>query len=230
MDRLVYVGQSWGAGSRSVFAAVDPRWDAVVFIGGGIDERMHPTLPEASNVNFLPYIDVPTLVVNGRHDEEHPRSLCIDMGGVRAAVSWWGAWTVEFAGRWGLPGRIGCARVREGLGGHSKLPALTANAFGRYHGGRGGFSTSSSSAVVLVEFLCHAGDTGGGWGVGLRRGPAVWAPTVTARLVRRAAICKRAQAPASWRPGARGASARRRQCVLLTLPRRRPRRRARRRG
>ena len=72
LDRLVYFGQSWGAGSRSVFAAVDPRWDAAVFIGAGIDERIHPTLPEALNVNFLPYLDVPKLVVNGRQDEEHP--------------------------------------------------------------------------------------------------------------------------------------------------------------
>ncbi|MEX2527915.1 MAG: bifunctional serine/threonine-protein kinase/formylglycine-generating enzyme family protein [Gemmatimonadota bacterium] len=71
-DALAYVGVSWGAGSRSVFSAVDDRWDAVVFIGGGIDERVHPTLPEALNVNFLPYIDAPKLMVSGRHDEEHP--------------------------------------------------------------------------------------------------------------------------------------------------------------
>ena len=45
MDRLAYVGLSWGAGTRSLFAAIDERWDAVVFVGGGIDERVHPTLP-----------------------------------------------------------------------------------------------------------------------------------------------------------------------------------------
>ena len=43
-----------------------------MLIGAGIDERMQPTLPEASNVNFAPYIKVPKLVVNGRQDEEHP--------------------------------------------------------------------------------------------------------------------------------------------------------------
>jgi dienelactone hydrolase len=72
MDRLAYVGQSFGAGSRSVFAAVDDRWRAVIFVGAGIDERLHPTVPEALNVNFLPYITAPKLVVNGRLDEEHP--------------------------------------------------------------------------------------------------------------------------------------------------------------
>ncbi len=71
-DRLAYVGLSWGAGSRSVLAAIDDRWDAVIFVGGGIDERLHPTVPEALNVNFIPYIRVPKLLLNGRQDEEHP--------------------------------------------------------------------------------------------------------------------------------------------------------------
>ena len=70
--RLAYVGISWGAGSRLVFAGVDQRYKAVVLIGGGIDERVQPTLPEAANFNFVPRIRVPTLMVNGRQDEEHP--------------------------------------------------------------------------------------------------------------------------------------------------------------
>ncbi len=72
MDRLAYVSLSWGAGSRLGFAAMDERYKAVVFIGGGIDERVKPTLPEANNVNFAPYIDAPILLLNGRNDEEHP--------------------------------------------------------------------------------------------------------------------------------------------------------------
>ena len=72
LSALAYAGQSWGAGSRLVFAGIDDRYRAVVFIGGGIDERVKPVLPEADNVNFAPYLDVPTLLVNGRQDEEHP--------------------------------------------------------------------------------------------------------------------------------------------------------------
>lgn len=53
-------------------AALAERYRAVVLIGAGIDERVKPTLPEADNVNFAPYIDVPTLVINGTNDEEHP--------------------------------------------------------------------------------------------------------------------------------------------------------------
>ncbi|MGQ0702373.1 MAG: protein kinase domain-containing protein [Gemmatimonadales bacterium] len=71
-ERLAYVGLSWGAGSRLLFAALDQRFRSVVLIGAGIDERMQPTLPEAANFNFAPYIKPPKLFINGRHDEEHP--------------------------------------------------------------------------------------------------------------------------------------------------------------
>jgi formylglycine-generating enzyme required for sulfatase activity len=72
MKRLTYIATSWGAGSRLPLAAVDNRFRAVVLIGGGIDERLHPTLPEASSINFAPYIRPPKLLLNGRDDEEHP--------------------------------------------------------------------------------------------------------------------------------------------------------------
>lgn len=72
MDRLAYVSFSFGAGSRLGFAAVDDRYDAAILIGGGIDERQKPALPEVDNVNFAPYIEPPKLLVNSRYDEEHP--------------------------------------------------------------------------------------------------------------------------------------------------------------
>ena len=70
-DALTYGSFSWGAGSRLGLSAVDERFKAVVYIGGGIDERVKPTLPEADNVNYAPYVDVPTLLLNGSNDEEH---------------------------------------------------------------------------------------------------------------------------------------------------------------
>ena len=71
-SRVAYIGFSWGAGSRLVLAAIDDRFSAVILVGAGSDERIQPTLPEAANLNFAPYITVPKLVVNGRQDEEHP--------------------------------------------------------------------------------------------------------------------------------------------------------------
>jgi dienelactone hydrolase len=71
-ERLAYFGSSWGSGSRLVFAAVDDRYRTVVLLGAGIDERVQPTLPEAANFNFAPYIRQPKLMLNGRQDEEHP--------------------------------------------------------------------------------------------------------------------------------------------------------------
>ena len=70
--RFAYFAKSLGAGSRLAFAAVDPRFRAIVLLGAGIDERIQPTLPEAANFNFAPYIRQPKLIVNGRQDEEHP--------------------------------------------------------------------------------------------------------------------------------------------------------------
>lgn len=66
----VYVGVSMGADSRLPWAAVDERFSAVILLGGGIDERMQPTVPEASSINFAPYIRAPKLLLNGRNDEE----------------------------------------------------------------------------------------------------------------------------------------------------------------
>jgi pimeloyl-ACP methyl ester carboxylesterase len=72
MTRLIYIGVSYGAGSRLAFAAVDDRYAAIVLIGAGVDERMHPTLPEALNINFAPRIEPAKLMLNGQQDEEHP--------------------------------------------------------------------------------------------------------------------------------------------------------------
>jgi pimeloyl-ACP methyl ester carboxylesterase len=73
LQHLAYVAVSWGAGSRLLLAAVDERFHAVVLLGGGIDERISATaLPEASSVNFAPYIRPPKLLLNGRDDEEDP--------------------------------------------------------------------------------------------------------------------------------------------------------------
>ena len=72
LTRLGYVGFSLGSGSWLPVAAVEPRFRSVVLVGGGIDETFVPALPEARTINFAPRIGAPTLLLNGRYDEEHP--------------------------------------------------------------------------------------------------------------------------------------------------------------
>ena len=72
MTRLAYVGFSKGSGSWLAFAAIEPRFRAVALVGGGIDEKFVPALPEANTINFAPRISAPTLLLNGRYDEENP--------------------------------------------------------------------------------------------------------------------------------------------------------------
>jgi len=71
VDKTSYIGFSWGSGSRLIFAGANNRFKSCVFIGGGIDERMLPTLPEVNPINYAPYIKVPKLLLNGKQDEEH---------------------------------------------------------------------------------------------------------------------------------------------------------------
>lgn len=72
LTHLAYVGFSKGAGSWLPFAAVEPRFRSFVLIGGGLDERFVPALPEANSINFAPRVRGPTLLLNGRYDEENP--------------------------------------------------------------------------------------------------------------------------------------------------------------
>ena len=72
LTRLGYVGFSLGSGAWLPIVAVEPRFRSIVFIGGGIDERYLPTLPEARIDNFAPHIGAPKLLLSGRYDEEHP--------------------------------------------------------------------------------------------------------------------------------------------------------------
>ncbi|MBC7894481.1 MAG: SUMF1/EgtB/PvdO family nonheme iron enzyme, partial [Cytophagaceae bacterium] len=72
VSRLAYIGFSRGSGAWIPFAAVEPRFRSVVFIGGGIDETFLPARPEVRNISFASHIRAPTLLLNGEYDEEHP--------------------------------------------------------------------------------------------------------------------------------------------------------------
>lgn len=67
--RLGYYGFSAGAAYGPIFTAIDSRFDAAVFLAGGL---FGDFLPEVNAVNFAPRSTVPTLMVNGREDFNIP--------------------------------------------------------------------------------------------------------------------------------------------------------------
>jgi formylglycine-generating enzyme required for sulfatase activity/dienelactone hydrolase len=72
VERVGYAAFSFGAGSRGTLLAADSRFSLALLHGAGIDERVRPVRPEVDPVNYAPYYELPILIVQGQHDEEHP--------------------------------------------------------------------------------------------------------------------------------------------------------------
>jgi serine/threonine protein kinase/formylglycine-generating enzyme required for sulfatase activity len=68
MDKLAYVSLS-PEGPAYIRPAVDTRYRSVIFWGAGIWPGLRKALPEANPINFIPYINAPALLLNGRYDE-----------------------------------------------------------------------------------------------------------------------------------------------------------------
>jgi eukaryotic-like serine/threonine-protein kinase len=69
-DNLGYLGWSWGGFMGGIMPAVEKRIKAVVLNVGGME--MHKALPEADQINFIPRVTQPVLMVNGKHDMFFP--------------------------------------------------------------------------------------------------------------------------------------------------------------
>jgi tRNA A-37 threonylcarbamoyl transferase component Bud32/dienelactone hydrolase len=65
-QRLGYFGLSLGAGVGPIMTAVEPRFRASVLLGGGLYFWQRP--PESEAFHFASRVEVPTLMINGRHD------------------------------------------------------------------------------------------------------------------------------------------------------------------
>jgi eukaryotic-like serine/threonine-protein kinase len=65
-DRIGYFGISWGGAMASIMPAVEKRIKTVVVYVGGLDfEKM---LPEVDEINFLPRVHQPVLMLNAKYD------------------------------------------------------------------------------------------------------------------------------------------------------------------
>ena len=71
--RLAYVGASWGGRWGGTAIAVEPRFRTAVLFVAGLG--MSPIRPEIDQVNFLPRIHVPVLMLSGKYDSVFPVEL-----------------------------------------------------------------------------------------------------------------------------------------------------------
>ena len=69
-DKVGYLGWSWGGFLGSIIPAVEKRIKVVVLNVGGM--AMQKALPEADQINFLPRVYQPLLMLNGKYDMFFP--------------------------------------------------------------------------------------------------------------------------------------------------------------
>ncbi len=63
--RLAYYGMSWGGWMGAIVPAVEERLTTNVILAGGFKPGLRP---EVNQVNYVPRIEMPTLMLNGRYD------------------------------------------------------------------------------------------------------------------------------------------------------------------
>ena len=68
--RIAYMGVSWGGRFGGVVLATEPRFKAAVLCVAGLNFRR--AQPEVDDLNYLPRVHTPVLMINGRHDFTFP--------------------------------------------------------------------------------------------------------------------------------------------------------------
>ena len=69
-DKVAYLGISWGGYMGGIIPAVEKRIKAVVLNVGGME--MDKSLPEVDQLNYLPRVTQPVLMLNGKYDMYFP--------------------------------------------------------------------------------------------------------------------------------------------------------------
>jgi formylglycine-generating enzyme required for sulfatase activity/pimeloyl-ACP methyl ester carboxylesterase len=68
--KTAFYGLSWGGALGVIMAAIEPRTKAVILNVGGLN--FEPALPEVDQINYVPRVTQPTLMLNGRYDHFFP--------------------------------------------------------------------------------------------------------------------------------------------------------------
>lgn len=69
-DKVAYLGWSWGGFMGGIIPAVEKRIKVVVLNVGGMD--MQKALPEVDQINYIPRVTQPVLMLNGSYDMYFP--------------------------------------------------------------------------------------------------------------------------------------------------------------
>lgn len=69
-SRIGFLGDSWGGRLGALIPAVEDRIKLNIMLRGGFREVS--AYPEADEFNYVPYIKIPTLMLNGRYDFDFP--------------------------------------------------------------------------------------------------------------------------------------------------------------
>jgi dienelactone hydrolase len=72
LDKLAFVGFSFGAGQGPLLAAIEPRLRLCAFTCGGLFLSGDSLAPEINPYNFAPEVEAPVLMINGRFDQFFP--------------------------------------------------------------------------------------------------------------------------------------------------------------
>lgn len=70
LDKLIFLGVSWGAAVGPTLLVVEPRFQAAILVAGGY--WMDQQLPEVEVFQFAPHVKIPILMLNGRYDLVFP--------------------------------------------------------------------------------------------------------------------------------------------------------------
>jgi dienelactone hydrolase len=68
--KLAYYGHSWGAQLGAIIPAIEDRLKISILIVGGLETSKR--IPEADELNYLPHIKIPVLMLNGKYDLAYP--------------------------------------------------------------------------------------------------------------------------------------------------------------
>jgi dipeptidyl aminopeptidase/acylaminoacyl peptidase len=70
--KLGYYGHSWGGRIGGIIPAVESRLKVIVLITGGFNSWYSRDYPEADEINYVPRIRIPALMLNGKYDMTFP--------------------------------------------------------------------------------------------------------------------------------------------------------------